>query len=103
MEPTKDMRAEERLMLSSPPSEDASTIAVDTDFCDSLLNSVPDRITCGSELVADASSFDSDSLSMYTNASGGGYVNSILPDFDAVDLDSMDLESFLSIPIPLTC
>lgn len=102
MEPTKDMRAEERLMLSSLPSEDASTIAVDTNFCDSLLNSVPDRITCGSELVVDASSFDPDSLSMYTNASGG-YVNSILPDFDAVDLDSMDLESFLSIPTPLTC
>lgn len=79
----------------SPSSSDTSSVD-EVDFCDSLLNPVPEVVSfC--EQANHATAVDGESLSLYDDYS----MDSILPDFGS--LDSLDLESFLCTPTPLLC
>ncbi len=112
LEPTKELNALDYLSdsMPSPPLMDISFDATDANFCDSLLNSVPDTMSCTSthaqtpptHIPPSPASYDEGAMSLYGDSHMTG---SILPDFDSlgsVDLDSLDLESFLC-QVPLTC
>lgn len=93
MEPTKELNLEDGLL--SPPSP----VTVDTNFCDSLLNSVPDTV-CKSEVGPhDPTALNMECVSLYDSCN----MDIVMPNFDSLDLDSLDLECFLSAPVPLAC
>lgn len=82
MEPTKELSDEDSSLAHS-------SLSLDTDFCDSLLNSVSE--VDGNPYNTEAMCFDS-----YN-------VEHVMPDFNSLDLDCLDLECFLSVPVPLAC
>lgn len=98
MEPTKELNEEVPPPPPPPPNLPKNDLdAMDTDFCDSLLNSVP----C--EETATSQDLHSESVSLYDCHS------LLIPNFDSLDVDCLDLECFLSDPdptpssVPLTC
>lgn len=100
MEPTKELNATSE--AHPPPSPSPATLDVDADFCDSLLNSVPDAVCKsgdGNEHNPPAA-LDAECVSLYDSFN---MESAIMPDFDALDLDCLDLECFLSTPVPLAC
>lgn len=98
MEPTKELNLEDSLLSPPPPSP----VTVDTNFCDSLLNSVPDAV-CKSEVGPhDPPALNMECVSLYDSCN----MDIVMPNFDSLDLDdldSLDLECFLSAPVPLAC
>lgn len=87
MEPTKELNLE----AQSPPSP--VTLDLDTDFCDCLLNPVPDAVW----KPHDPTVLDMECVSLYDSC------NMDSADLDSIDLDCLDLECFLSAPVPLAC
>jgi hypothetical protein len=103
MEPT------EELNIEAPQSPSSETVDLDTDldtdFCDSLLNSVPETvIVCkpevGGGVQHNPKGLDAKYVSLYDSRD---MESAIMPDLDAFDLDCLDLECFLSAPVPLAC
>lgn len=96
MEPTKELNKE----VPPPPNVPKNDLAMDTDFCDSLLNSVSSSVC---EETATSQDLHSESVSLYDCHS------LLIPNFDSLDVDCLDLECFLSDPdptpssVPLTC
>jgi len=89
VEPTYELSAQTELALSSPHlTSSPSSVTADTDFCDSFLNPIPD--VCKSQAC--------DSTPDSVLLCGDCHMDRILPDFDS--LDSFDLESVLSTPVP---
>ena len=100
MEPTKELN-EEVSPPPLPPNLPKNDLAMDTDFCDSLLNSVPSSASVKETVTSQA--LHSEAVSLYDCHS------LLIPDFDSLDTDCLDLECFLSDPdptpssVPLTC
>lgn len=102
VEPTKELSAHQEHFPQHSPSPSFSssdTSSMDGDFCESLLNPVPEvalsKPYC--EQTHHIAMNQVESLSLYNDCN----VDSILPDFES--LDSLDLESFLCAPTPLFC
>ena len=88
MEPTKELSANEHPVPPPPPPP----VTIDTDFCDSLLNPVPG-----------APHQESPVSTFIETASNTCYLGTVMPDFSSVDFDSLDLECFLTDPVPFAC
>ena len=99
MESTKELNSEPT-HTPSPPSPE--TVDLETDFCDSLLNSVPEAL-CKSEEDCGQSNpvvLNTECVTLYDSFN---MEKAIMPDLDALDLNCLDLECFLSAQVPLEC
>ncbi len=106
MEPTKELNAKTASPPPSPPPSpsplsssynDTSPNVINTDFCDSLLNPLPNAM-CGSEV--DTSSRDCSDTETFLSC----FVDDLLPNYDcAKDINALDLDAFFAASVPPAC